>query len=426
MIAFVINGCSVFTGYESEISNFNQDIATKNCKNLEYYKENYQKDPILKANQAGSLAQICKDFKLSNKFFDIAENKYKDVDNENLFYQGTKEISKFLLNDNIVDYEGKFFERIMNNYYKALNYLNLKDFSSARVEFNRILHRQERAKIYFANDIKKLQKNLNSQKNELLKDEILQDFLNKNRIQTAQILPNFINPFASYLAAIFFICDKDLNKGENLLRQIQKFYPQNSQISQDLKNINLIANGKKIIWIIYENGKSVGLIDKNFSLPIMINDEILILNFAFAYLENSQKSMNFLQINDKKTKLITDMDEIIKAEFDTTFDYLMSKTIVSSFSKMILQHELSKQTDEISGLVAGLFYTLSNKSDVRYWSYLPQNFQAISLENFGQNFIIKDKYQKIIEEFSIAKNKNAIIYVKDLQNDEKFVSKILF
>ena len=211
MIAFVINGCSVFTGYESEISNFNQDIATKNCKNLEYYKENYQKDPILKANQAGSLAQICKDFKLSNKFFDIAENKYKDVDNENLFYQGTKEISKFLLNDNIVDYEGKFFERIMNNYYKALNYLNLKDFSSARVEFNRILHRQERAKIYFANDIKKLQKNLNSQKNELLKDEILQDFLNKNRIQTAQILPNFINPFASYLAAIFFICDKDLN-----------------------------------------------------------------------------------------------------------------------------------------------------------------------------------------------------------------------
>lgn len=425
-ITIFIQGCAIFTGYENDLINFNQDITYKNCQNLEYYEENFTKDPILMTNQAGSLAQICNDFKTSNKFFDIAEQNYKNIDLENIFSQSFTEISKFLLNDNIANYDGKFYERIMNNYYKALNYLNIGDFSGARVEFNRILNRQERAKNHFASYIKKMQNQLNKTKSELLNDEILQDFISKNRPKNQQILPNFINSFASYFGAIFFLCEGDLNKGENLLRQIAKFYPQNRQILQDLQNAKLLSRDKKIIWILYENGKSIGLVDKKFTFPIMVDDQMLFLNFSFAFLSQSAKNGNFLQVNGKKTKIITDMDDIIRAEFNATFDFKMTKTIINSLSKMILQYEITRQTGGIGGILTGLFYVMSNKSDVRYWSYLPQNFQSLSFVNVGENFKIKDKFNNDIGEFNIPKNKNAIIYIKDISDNEKFISKILF
>lgn len=103
------------------------------------------------------IARNCGDFNKSNVFFDAAEESYKyDVDLENVGSKAAKFVGTTLLNDNTVDYDGSLYERIMVNVYKALNYMEEDDYENARVEFNRALMRQDKAKEYFAKEIEKI------------------------------------------------------------------------------------------------------------------------------------------------------------------------------------------------------------------------------------------------------------------------------
>lgn len=103
------------------------------------------------------IARNCGDFNKSNVFFDAVEESYKyDVDLENVSPKATKFVGTTLLNDTIVDYDGSLYERIMVNIYKALNYMEEDDYENARVEFNRALMRQDKAKEYFAKEIEKI------------------------------------------------------------------------------------------------------------------------------------------------------------------------------------------------------------------------------------------------------------------------------
>ncbi|CAI6145220.1 MAG: hypothetical protein SPLUMA1_SPLUMAMAG1_01845 [uncultured Sulfurimonas sp.] len=60
-----------------------------------------------------------------------------------------------LLNDTTRPYIGTEYDGIMANTYKPISYMALEDTDGARVEFNRAVDRQRRAKIFFSKMISK-------------------------------------------------------------------------------------------------------------------------------------------------------------------------------------------------------------------------------------------------------------------------------
>ncbi|MBR2159568.1 MAG: hypothetical protein IJ964_06370, partial [Campylobacter sp.] len=93
-----------------------------------------------------------------------AEDSYKyDVDLENIATKALRLTAGILLNESFADYDGNLYERIMVNVYKGLNFMSLGDFANARVEFNRALIRQDRAKDYFAAQIAAAKEELEKQ-----------------------------------------------------------------------------------------------------------------------------------------------------------------------------------------------------------------------------------------------------------------------
>ena len=442
--AFLFSGCAVFTGHGDKIAKFDYEISRGICDTKDYAKMVAKNDDkIFAANSAGSIARNCKNYEESNYFFDIAEGNYKTaVDERNLFVKGLNEIVSSFTNDNILDYNGKFYERIMTNLYKALNFMNLGEFDNARVEFNRILERQEIAKRHFMDDIlaaAKTQPNYTDETGRYLysaNSKNINEFLNfyENSYSNLKASSNFVNPFASYLAGIFFLCDGSYAKGADLLKEVSLIMPKNGQIKKDLAYANSLANSlnarnsKRRVWVIYENGRGAGLKESGFSFPFIIDRAFMSLNVALPVLKKRNTSYEFLQINGAKTTQITDMNEIIAAEFKATANLRANRQIFLGISKVILEYQLSQHKEGAAfGAIYAMFNILSNRADIRYWSYLPANFQSASFENKnGLNLQISGDNGEKITNSQIPPNKNAIIYIKSLQRNLNYIDTIIF
>ncbi|TEY12711.1 hypothetical protein ELQ27_23185, partial [Campylobacter sp. CH185] len=86
---------------------------------------------------------------------------------------------------------------------------------NARVEFNRALMRQDKAKEYFAKEIEKNRADLDKAKEDKNYDKNMNENSKvieeqyDNLFKEFDTTKNFINPYATYLASIFFFMDKD-------------------------------------------------------------------------------------------------------------------------------------------------------------------------------------------------------------------------
>jgi len=103
-------------------------------------------EDLLWSLQLGTVKRIQQDYTKSTESFDKAEDMLKYYDEQSTLGDG---IGSTIVNENVIPYRGEEYDGIMVNVYKALNFMAGKEFDLARVEFNRALDRQRRAKEKF-------------------------------------------------------------------------------------------------------------------------------------------------------------------------------------------------------------------------------------------------------------------------------------
>ncbi len=416
------------------------EVFLSNSCNYEIINEKIEDngDILFWSLQGGSLARNCKDYKRSNEFFDKAEQEYKKIDIQNTLKnisQGTKEV---LVNNNINAYEGNIYERIMVNTYKALNFASLGDHSNARVEFNRALDRQRRAKEFFEDEITKKKEQLYKQESQTIKklvenpksqNVVYSQY--KNLLSDFQAYPDFINPFSSYLAGIYFFLQKDYQKARTLFKESLQMNPDNKQIKEDyLLNERFLKNEKdttNYLWLIYENGQGIYKEEKRLDLPLfLVSNRVLYTAIALPSLKERNYSYDYLQIENQKTMEICSMDTIIKTEFKKEFPFILSQSILNSLTKTLAQYEFQRKSDTLGSFLSIMYQGLTTRADVRIWNNLPKSFESKRIELKENPILIKDDNENIIELISIPKGKNAIIYIKSEIRGKNTVHSILY
>jgi len=458
ILVFFLSGCAAISGYKSTMDEFDYNVETNNC-NLNDLEEKIQdgNDALLWSQQGGSLARNCKDYKKSNALFDYAETIYKNkVDKDGISNDTLENTSNIFVNNNINDYEGNTYEKIMLNTYKALNFASLGDFSNARVEFNRAMERQNRAKEYFKQEILEQKKRLQKADDNFQKKQSRTNIANnslQNLSQIAQnkqtqeviyeefdttlnkseIYPDFVNPFTTYISGIYFLLNNDPLKARDLLKESLAMDPTNKQIISDFELSNELVknrsykNDNKNIWIIYENGKSAKTIEKNISIPLFLfTRKAFYTGITIPSIKEQQSSHLFLKINGQNTTEIANMDAIIKAEFTKRFPSKMTKIVTGAILKTYTQYTLQKNLGPLGGIVGAFYQALTNKADVRSWSALPKNFQSLRIKNNGNTIVIRNNHNEIIRSVNIPENKNAIIYVRSEIPSNNRIHKIIF
>lgn len=425
-LAIALAGCA---GHEQKNKDFENALANRFCADS-FFAEHDAKikrnsDVIYTGINAGLVARSCQSYEQSNLFFDVAEESYKhDVDLKNIGSKGANTLVGTLVNENILDYQGSLYERIMVNSYKGLNYMSLNDFDNARVEFNRALFRQDNAKEHFAKQVAKNRDELEkSEKYSAKKDleKSSSDIMSKydNLFAEFETTKDFVNPYATYLASVFFYMEQDYTKAADLFKEVAVINPKDKQIQKQFKAFEQRASAitnkkaKKYIFVAYEDGFGTIKDEFRFTLPLVVESKLITTTFALPTLKKREASFGWLRVNNEKTSQVVDFDSVVATEFKLNLPAEITKSVASTVVKTALNAAVAKNdsTGGLLSLASSIVTMATTQADVRSWRGLPKTASISMLENNGKLEILAANGEEILRQ-SVDKDKNVLVIVR--------------
>jgi len=447
-----LTGCARITPeYEKSLQKGDYGVVSEDLKKS-------PQDDLLWYLDAGAISRYAKDYNASNFFFDKSESKIKEYDKKVLAGKLLESVGTVLTNDTFIDYTPKIYEGIMVNTYKGINFLNEKDFTNARIEFNRALERQRRAKEFFEKEIAQEKEKIKKEQEKKAKEKNL----NKADIQKAQNntktqdaiekrysnlfafkpYPDFLNPFTSYMSGLFFIATKDYVKAADILKETYGMIKDNedgaSYVKKDLKYALKRASSlktkenKHYVWVVFENGKGPKRDELRFDIPLfVVTRGLYYTGIALPTFKEQAEAYNYLRIkNGKKslqTKQVASMDKVVKTEFKKRFPLIMTRAIARTVTQSLIQYQLKRNVGLVGGIMGVAYQGFMNRADTRQWRQLPKNFQIARVELKSSDLTIENPKNAEIVKLNLDKNKNHIVFVRAIEaNTKPIVTKVSF
>ncbi|MBN2593614.1 MAG: hypothetical protein JXA81_08925 [Sedimentisphaerales bacterium] len=422
---------------KSQLSTFGEYFKNSDYeKSIEFARskvsksKNPKKEDLLWTLQLGTLERLRQNYQESNNNFDRSEEMLNYFDYQNA---AADSVAAIAVNENIIPYLGEEYDGIMVNTYKALNFMALGENDQARVEFNRALDRQRRAKEIFAGEIKKLQ-------NELDKEQEKEGSQVKKNVDNPQInkliddkypglyefeaYPDFVNPLTTYIAGVFFNLIGDHSKAVTFLKESCGMVKDNEYIARDLAVTEKVLDGqaelKDTVWVVFENG--LGPVKEEFriDIPLFIaSDQVKYFGIALPMLKFREQVYPYLSIGadgkNYNTQMVANMDRVVQTEFSKDFKGILTRAIISATAKAVAQYALDKKdssSPKIVSLLATVYSMATTAADVRIWTTLPKNFQVARLPIPPDRKITIEPPGGESFPVEIPACRNAIVYVR--------------
>ena len=442
----VISGCASMSA-KKELSAFNTLYSSGqylDAANLELKEKGDEKsDPshLLQMLQAGAALRYARKYPQSTELFDECEDVIKYF-NEQLFTNDVgSAIVSVLVNDASLDYRGEEYDGVMVNTYKALNFWKIGKNDLARIEFNRALDRQRRAKERFAEEISKMneeiskeqiEENRKAEQNKAPKMDIdkavnnpeIDNILKKkySNLYAFKAYPDFINPFTTYMAGLFFLSEGDYAKAATLLKETYGMVEENPVVADDFATVEKILDRKRAegyyTWIIFENGLGPEKEEFRVDLPIFfVTDRVKYAGIALPKLKFRSQAFPYLVVRNAgketaKTRALASMDRVIQTEFKMRYPLIVTRAVISMLMKTYTQYLAQKHFGNIGGLLAAVYQLATTAADIRMWTALPKEFQVAKIVTpEGGSVTIATPDGKAYN-VSVPKKKNSLIYVK--------------
>ena len=400
---------------------------------------------------AGNSYLFCNDYKKSLARFNEAERIIKFHNEEILLGSTGDLIAQLLLNDAVIDFHATIVDGIMINTYKAIDYMALGDNDGARIEFNRAIDRQRRAKELYAKMVQKTKdaiKKKQQEENKKLKEEqakkktkakskTISLNIDKNiknpkldkaifnkypELKYYKVYSSFVNPFTNYLAGIFFATQGDYTKSIDLLKETYGMLPKNKIVKNDMLMVENILDGigkRKInnIWIIYSDGIAPKKEEFKVNIPLfLVTNKLSYSGIALPKLKMQPLATKDLSVfyNNKliaKTIPLASMDKVISTEFKYKYQDIITRAVFGAIIKTAIQYEVGRQAGGWAGTATGFLQAALTKADTRTWSNLPKEFQVAKIK-MPKDAKLKLKVASQTINIDLKHAKNAIIFVK--------------
>jgi len=227
------------------------------------------KDAIVWRLEQGAVLRANGQYADSNQAFDQAQVKIDDYAQKAKVRIG-QEAGALLSNQANLDYEGRSYDGIMLNTYKALNYLALGEPDKARPELIRAYQRQQDAVEDNKKSIEKVKDEAAKSKDKATMDKAEQDPKFKSQMQGAytylddlKAKADYENPFTAYLYGLFFMATaadlSDLEHAHKSFELVGGFLGNNDFVKADLAAVDDLMNGKQLTpttYVIFETGSA--------------------------------------------------------------------------------------------------------------------------------------------------------------------------
>ena len=381
--------------------------------------------------------------------FDQAEAKVNTWEEQAKVKVGS-EAAALVSNQASLPYRGRAYDKVMMNTYKALDYLALGEKDKARVELNRSLQRQRDAVEANQKRIAAAQGDAEKARNGELKDEkgksaaydadkamddaktgpALQAALNES-IAPMKPYGDYVNPFSVFLDGLFFTVlgegGSDFERGRKSFERVASMVPENSYLQADLDAAASAAEGKApegVTYVIFETGSAPSRTQFRVDIPtFLVTSKLAYVGASFPKLVYNGDYYGSLGITvgDQtiNTATVASMDSVIANDFKNEWPTVVTKTLITTATKAIIQAVIQKQAEDrggmwgglIAGAVMGAVNASTNIADTRTWTSLPKEFQYARLatpENRELTLTVGETHQTItLEPGSVN-----VVYVK--------------
>ena len=215
LAGLVATGCQTYQDQNRIIRHWRQGNLTNAVAEATLMADRNARgnDAIIWRLEQGTVLRAAGKYQDSNTAFDKAQeriDKYAQAAKVSV----SSETAALLSNQANLPYEGRAYDGIMLNTYKALNYLQLGDPDKARVELIRAYQRQQDAVADNSKRIEKTQKEAARSKDKATMDKAENDSKFKSQMQGAytgldnlKAYANYVNPFTVYLDGLFFLAN---------------------------------------------------------------------------------------------------------------------------------------------------------------------------------------------------------------------------
>lgn len=302
----------------------------------------YLLDYATALQQAGRYKESLNAFGRAEKIADIQD--YHSISNLT---------SSLVLSENMIQYKGDDYEKVMINAVNAINYLELGDLDEALVE------------------VRKLNQKLYKYKYEA----------KKNYEQ---------NPFAYYLSAVIWEADRKWDDAYIAYKAAYELVPDYAPLRVDLIRAAIradrredLADWKKRfpevkiypVWKDKKQGEIIFIYQQGWGPRKYPRPD----SPRFPYLrpEYSTAQAARIEIDGKQeavTERVFSIQDVAIKTLEDDYARLVASRVGGMVTKAVLSDQL-RQQNEVLGLVAWIALNAADQADLRQWSTLPSSFQ---------------------------------------------------
>jgi len=441
----VLEGCansSIFNPYPAQASLFQQAIIASDnhvsskalavLADLEEKKESA--DALLYMMERGRINQLNGLFTESKKDFEfvIANFEAQDLESTVEFSEVGAKGASLITNDNIVPYKGAGYERVFTHHHQAFNYLGLRDFEGASVEFRkaaleqRILlekYEQEVAEAY-----------ADAEENGIDLNTLSSEFSGMDHI-AGKVKSSFQNAYTFYASAAFWEATGDLNAAWVDYKKAFEINSNNTYLKQDIarvakklgerpeqKEMNEAQAGQGSVVVFFEDGF---VPSKNeIKIPVPTFDGGLI-SLAFPYYETENWPVSLpLKAVDKDysnlgtSELVVDVSALAVKDLQEHLPQRLVRQVLRGYSKYQIQKKAGDHAGVLGQFLATIYNIVSESADRRSWLTLPHSTQIMRF-NLGEgkkevNISTAQTQTKLVLE--IQSNKTIFVRVVNANN----------
>ena len=325
----------------------------------------------------------------------------------------SNETAALLSNQANLPYEGRDYDRVLLNTYKALDHLALGQPEPARPELIRAYQRQQDA---VTNNRKRLERDaeeINRAKGqadgELAARSVAQAKADPQvagqldshygNLTSLRAYADYVNPFPVYLDGIYFLhfaADaSDRERARKSFERIRGFVGDSPFIRRDLDIAERATRGQPapaMTYVIFETGSAPWREQFRIDLPLFFvgAGNVPYVGAAFptlAFDGNYASGLNVTAGAETATTVtLANMDSVVGQDFKNTISGITTKTLLATTIKAAGAYAINKAASDQDPMLGLLFKVITsatqaaiNIADTRTWTTLPKEYQFCSV-----------------------------------------------
>ncbi|MDH5387966.1 MAG: hypothetical protein OEY06_05920 [Gammaproteobacteria bacterium] len=369
--------------------------------------ENSSEDEVLASLNKGMLRRMKRDYQGSNQIFEVAKKNIEELYGVSV----TEQAGALIVNDTLRSFSGDRYEQVLLHAYMAMNYIQLDDFDSARIEM-----KQAEVKMMEWGDdpeddpfVRYLSGMIYEELGE--KDQAVISYRQaKDVYKSTSQKQTFGVPTVLKMDLLRSLANEGFDDEFRALKKelkMKKFKPE------------VLTKGFGELIVILNSG--LAPVRKEVSISAVTNEVTDTVKIAIpSYPDPQQRFSARLSTNHKlvaNLELVENIDGLARAALNNDLPIITTRAIARAVVKHKTQSTVEEKGGALAGFLATAFNVVSEQADTRSWITLPQTIQMARVKlPVGMNKVNIDIYNasgrlvdRIEKEILIKSGKSSFI-----------------